>query len=294
MVKVLIRDSMTPLRNVPGLTFKVPVGFALTVNTFLQMIFVVPAPPVTVIFPVHCGAFSAAVMFTVIWLALFTFTLFTVIPVSPTVTLTPLTWVKSIFCTATVTSTVTPASTAEGATLTHSALSGILVVVVVVIIDVVAADVVAADIVELVVLAPPPPWPPETEVVVDDVLEVVGSIDVVVVAGCVVVVVTSSVVVLLVSGNVVVVSGITVVVVTGAAVTVNAAEQVTVSPPVVAVTLRAPNVAPESMVIVAITSVAKINTVLLTVIPVPLKDATVTPLEKLVFKPVIVTSRVAP
>jgi len=189
MVKVLIRDSMTPLRNVAGLTFKVQVGFALTVNTFSQMIFVVPAPPVTVIFPVHCGAFSAAVMFTVIWVALFTFTLFTVIPVSPTVTLTPLTWVKSIFCTDTVTSAVTPASTAEGVTLTHSALSGILVVVVVVIIDVVAADVVAADIVELVVLAPPPPWPPEIEVVVDDVLEVVGSIDVVVVAGCVVVVV---------------------------------------------------------------------------------------------------------
>ena len=185
IVKVLIRGSMTPLRNVPGLTFKVQEGFALTVNAFSQTMFVVPAPSVTVIFPVDCGVSSAAVMFTVIWLALFTFTLFTVIPVSPSITLTPLTSIKSILRTATVTSTVTPASTAEGATLTHSALSGILIVVVVII------DVVAADVVELEVIAPPPPppWPPETEVVVDDVLEVVGSIDVVVVAGCVVVVV---------------------------------------------------------------------------------------------------------
>ena len=97
IVKVLIRGSMTPLRNVPGLTFKVQEGFALTVNAFSQMMFAVPVPPVTVTFPVHCGAFSAAVMFTVIWVALFTFTLFTVIPVHPTVTLTPLTLVKSIF-----------------------------------------------------------------------------------------------------------------------------------------------------------------------------------------------------
>jgi len=106
------------------------------------------------------------------------------------------------------------------------------------------------------------------------------------------VVVTSSVVVLLVSGSVVVVSGITVVVVTGAAVTVNAAEQVTVSPPVVAVTLRAPNVAPESMVIVATTWVGSVTAVLLTVIPLPLKDATVSPSEKWVSTPVMVTSRV--
>ena len=77
---------------------------------------------------------------------------------------------------------------------------------------------------------------------------------------------------------------------------VNAAVQVTISVSVVAVTSRSPNVASGAMVIVATAWVGSVSvtTVLMTVIPVPLKDATVTPLEKLVFEPVIVTSRVAP
>ena len=77
---------------------------------------------------------------------------------------------------------------------------------------------------------------------------------------------------------------------------VNAAVQVIISVSVVAVTSRSPNVASGAMVIVATARVGSVSgtTVLMTVIPVPLKDATVTPLEKLVFDPVIVTSRVAP
>jgi hypothetical protein len=75
---------------------------------------------------------------------------------------------------------------------------------------------------------------------------------------------------------------------------VNAAVQVTVSPPVVAVTSRSPNVASGSIVIYATASVAEFICVLLIVMPGPLRDATVTLLEKLVFEPVIVTSRLAP
>ena len=75
---------------------------------------------------------------------------------------------------------------------------------------------------------------------------------------------------------------------------VNAAVQVTVSVSVVAVTSRAPTVAPGAMLIFATASVAEFTCVLLTVIPLPLKAATVTPLIKFVFMPVIVTSRVAP
>jgi len=77
---------------------------------------------------------------------------------------------------------------------------------------------------------------------------------------------------------------------------VNAAVQFTVSPPVVAVTSRSFNVASEAMVIVAMAWVGSLSvtTVLLTVMPGPLNVATVTPLEKLVFEPVIVISRVAP
>ena len=95
---------------------------------------------------------------------------------------------------------------------------------------------------------------------------------------------------------VVVVVGATVevVVVTGAAVMVNAAGQVTVSPPVVTVTSQAPNGASEAMVIVATARAGEITRVLLTVMPVLLKDALVTPFTKLVSAPVMVTSRVAP
>ena len=96
--------------------------------------------------------------------------------------------------------------------------------------------------------------------------------------------------------TVVVVVGSTeeVVVVTGAPVMVNAVGQVTISVPVVTVTSRAPTVAPGSMVILATASVVEFTFVLLTVMPVPLKDATVTPSAKLVSTPVIVTSRVVP
>jgi len=96
------------------------------------------------------------------------------------------------------------------------------------------------------------------------------------------------------STDVVVVVGNSVVVVVGAAVTVNAAVQVTTSGPVVAVTSHAPNDAPGAMLIFATASVAEFTCVLLTVIPLPLNDATVTPAVKFVFRPVIVTSRVDP
>ena len=75
---------------------------------------------------------------------------------------------------------------------------------------------------------------------------------------------------------------------------VNATGQVTVSPPVVTVTSRAPTGASRAMVIVATAWVRSVTTVLMTVIPLPLKDATVKPLEKLVSTPVMVTSRFAP
>ena len=83
------------------------------------------------------------------------------------------------------------------------------------------------------------------------------------VVGCTVVVVvgTSDDVLLEVVG-----STVEVVVVTGAAVMVNAAVQVTISVSVVAVTSRAPTVAPGSMVIFATASVAEFTCVLLTVI----------------------------
>ena len=154
IVKILIRGRKNPVLTVPGVTFNMQGGFALTVNLFSQRMFVAPVPSVTVTFPVHCGASSAAVMFTVIKVALFTFTLFTVIPVHPNVTLMPLALVKSIFCTDIVTSTVAPASTADGVTFKQPGAGLILVVVVVAILDVV--DVVAADVVELVVPPPPP------------------------------------------------------------------------------------------------------------------------------------------
>jgi len=127
------------------------------------------------------------------------------------------------------------------------------------------------------------------EVVGCTVVVVVGTIDVVLldVVGCTVVVVVGSTVVVVVVSS-------TVVVVIGAAVIVNAALQVTISVSVVAVTSRSPNVAPGSMVIFATASVAEFTCVLLTVMPVPLKDAKVTSLVKLEFEPVIVTSRVAP
>ena len=85
-----------------------------------------------------------------------------------------------------------------------------------------------------------------------------------------------------------------VLVVTGAAVMVNAAVQVTISVPVVTVTSHTPTVALGAMVICAIAWVGELTTVLLTVMPVLLNDALVRPFEKLVFDPVMVTSRVAP
>jgi len=48
------------------------------------------------------------------------------------------------------------------------------------------------------------------------------------------------------------------------------------------------------MLIFATASVAEFTCVLLTVIPLPLNDATVKPAVKFVFRPVIVTSRVYP
>ena len=83
------------------------------------------------------------------------------------------------------------------------------------------------------------------------------------------------------------------VVVTGAAFIVKAAVQVTISVPVVTVTSHAPSGAFVAMVIFAITSVEEVTVMLLTVIPVQ-KDAFESSCVKLVFEPVIVTSRVAP
>ncbi len=118
---------------------------------------------------------------------------------------------------------------------------------------------------------------------------VVGSVVVVVVSSTVEVVVVGSTVLVVVGG-----STVEVVVVAGAAVTVNAAGHVTVSPPVVTVTSHAPNGASAAMVIVATARAGEITRVLLTVMPVLLKDALVTPFSTLVSAPVMVTSRVAP
>ena len=117
-----------------------------------------------------------------------------------------------------------------------------------------------------------------------------GSAVVVVVGATVVVVLASLVVVV---GCDVVVVGCSVVVVTGAAVMVNAnaAVQATTSLPVVTVTSRAPTGASRAMVIFTTASVVEFTCMLLTVMPVPLKDATVKPAVKFVFRPVIVTSR---
>ena len=94
---------------------------------------------------------------------------------------------------------------------------------------------------------------------------------------------------------VVVVEDDEIVVLTRAAVIVNAAGQVIISVPVVTVTLRAPNVAPAAMVILATASVGALTFVLLTVIPRTAESAQrITLVEKLVFAPVIVTLRVAP
>ena len=89
-------------------------------------------------------------------------------------------------------------------------------------------------------------------------------------------------------------STVEVVVVTGAAVMVNAAVQVTISVPVVTVTSHAPTGASEAMVIFTTAWAGEITRVLLTVMPVQLKDALLTPSTKLVSTPVMVTSRVAP
>jgi hypothetical protein len=78
------------------------------------------------------------------------------------------------------------------------------------------------------------------------------------------------------------------------AITVNAPAQVTVSVPVVTVTSRAVAAAPALMVILATATVGDVTVVVLTVMPVPLKAATLTPFTKLVFVPVMVTSRVVP
>jgi len=75
---------------------------------------------------------------------------------------------------------------------------------------------------------------------------------------------------------------------------VNATGQVTVSPPVVTVTSRAPTGASRAMVIFATAWAGEITRVLLTVMPVLLKDALLKPSTKLVSTPVMVTSRFAP
>ena len=121
---------------------------------------------------------------------------------------------------------------------------------------------------------------------------VVGSTVEVVVVGSTVVVVLASLVVVV--GCDVVVVGCSVVVVTGAAVTVNAAVQVTISVTVVTVTSHAPTGASGAMVIFATAWAGEITRVLLTVMPVPLKDALLKPAAKLVSTPVMITSRVAP
>jgi hypothetical protein len=118
-------------------------------------------------------------------------------------------------------------------------------------------------------------------VVVGSTIEVVVVDSTVVVVGCSVVVVVGG-------------STVEVVVVTGAAVTVNATVQVTISVPVVTVTSHAPTGASAAMVIFATAWAGEVTRVLLTVMPVQLKDALLTPSTKLVSAPVMVTSRVAP
>ena len=97
---------------------------------------------------------------------------------------------------------------------------------------------------------------------------VVGSVVVVVVSSTVEVVVVGSTVLVVVGG-----STVEVVVVTGAAVMVNAAVQVTISVPVVTVTSHAPTGASAAMVIFATAWAGEVTRVLLTVIPVQMKDA---------------------